>query len=132
MIAVDLPGYPDMVIRWVLALAGFLVLSAVFRDRFSIEGAVGYLWVLILVVPVNVVAPFYFAEILILPAPPMAEIWLDMLLVNTALIYGLSKFLPGLVTEGHSGPLVFCALVALIALGLYIMPEIPVLPKHDL
>lgn len=130
---VDL-GLLDYAARWVALSMCFFFLVHCFGDHIHIEGALGYIFPLFVVVPVNVMSHVYvrslatFAPVSATP-PALGFEFLAivgmLLIVNFLMLLPLGHILPGMSFSGAKALLVFCFFVSAISYSLWMVPPLP-------
>jgi hypothetical protein len=118
----------DLLLQWVLLLAVFLFLTAMFRDRVVLEGALGYLLAMVVIVPINLSVRLWVDNMGLASGQSTWVLMGTILLVNVALLSTLSRALPGLTISGVGATLVFAVLFSAASFLTRYLPALPAFP----
>ena len=133
-------GVLDYGARWFALSLCFFFLIHVFGDRMHIEGALGYLLPLFVIIPVNVLAHIYvrslasFTAISSIPPPSGFEFLpiVGMLVViNFALMFVTTKILPAISASSVRATFVFAFFLSALSYSLWLVPPLPPILGFD-
>lgn len=115
----------NLIARWLVFVIAFLFLTYVFREKVILEGSVGYLILLLIFAPANLVGTL---SVDLLPQSPAtgAVFFILILGLNLAFLYVWSRFVPGLAVSGWLYLILFALLISMAATSIFYMPRIPV------
>lgn len=115
----------NILIRWSVLTLFFLLLCYTFQDKVTLSGARGYIFLIAVVIPINLLLKSYIAETLHLTydQAQFAEIG-GLILLNIVLFLAMDKFMPALETSGFVALLVFTLLFSAASYLVHRIPEI--------
>jgi len=123
--------------RWFVLSVCFFFLIHLFGDRMHIDGFLGYLLPLLVIVPLNVLSQIHIYRLsFLIPAlAQVAPVGVGMLpilgilvFINLVFIVAMAKILPALSASSLLSCLVFAFLFSMIAYSLWLLPPLPPLP----
>ena len=110
-------GVSDVIVRWAVMTAMFLILTYLLRDKVILEGMFGFILPIFVLMPLNVLAKDYL-ELLELDIPanyiPGAH-FAVIFVFNSLLLLVFNKVLPGLTVSSDGILLLFAILVSVVS-----------------
>jgi hypothetical protein len=122
----------NLLVRWLVFVVVFLFLTYLFREKVILEGSSGYLILLFIFAPANLIGTL---SVDLLPQSPAtgAVFFFLILGINLLALYLWSRFVPGLAVTGWRSLVLFALLLSIAVTGIFFMPRIPTphLGFHD-
>ncbi len=113
-------------VKWVILVLFFLLLTNFFRDSISVEGMMGFGVLLLLIVPINLFTKSYVEANLEIGFDPAIVAEIGMLVIlNLFLIYTVSHFIPGIEIEGFVALIMFCIVFSAVSFFVHRIPDLP-------
>ncbi|HUT24925.1 MAG TPA: hypothetical protein VM492_11325 [Sumerlaeia bacterium] len=118
----------DLILHWVLLLAVFLFLTALFRERVILEGALGYLLAMVVIIPMNLFVRLWVESMGLDFSQSTWALMGTMLLLNLGLLFVLSRAAPGVTISSIGAMLVFAAALSAASFLIRYLPPLPTFP----
>ncbi|NQU43081.1 hypothetical protein HQ520_07335 [bacterium] len=119
----------DAVMRWVLLVLFFLLLTYLFRDKIVLEGPVGYILILFALIPINLLLRDYVAFSFDLPFEATTLLFsLSLIGLNLFILFVINRMLPGLTVSSFLNLFLFSLLFSIASLMVHHVPALPYVP----
>ncbi|HBF34768.1 TPA: hypothetical protein DDW35_09415 [Candidatus Sumerlaeota bacterium] len=113
----DASNFMDLTAKWLLLIGYFFLLIQLFSNRITVEGLPGYLEVIFVIAPLNLIVGGYIASHFAVEAGlPIVQLLFASFLLNAVLLFVFIKILPGMLTTTPAALVIFCALFSLSSL----------------